>query len=379
MACFTSKIGCGRLFCGTIVVLVCLFFTSQAAEIRLKKTPTLCTDALVTLTDIADVLPMGNENVESLRQIVMFPAPAENAPRTLDQWEVRTMLSQLGVNSLHHFVSGADKITVIGTAPAMTAPANEQFVVHANYLTPTGTNSVTPIAVRSEAAPKVLGLTDEVAKILEKQVAQALNIYLNFTNRIERSWDIVLQLTPEQIRFFASNGQIVEITGGQIPFIGTQQFQIRMQTNVTVTVDAVVKLPTEVVIVRRALPKGYIISESDVMLQRADRVNSEDFFVDINSVVGKETIKAVRELSPLTQSAVRQPLWVHRGDIVTVRAVNGGIVARTEATALQDGVEGDTISVAKIDTSPKRGKKEEPITYLTRVCAPKTVEVFVRN
>jgi flagella basal body P-ring formation protein FlgA len=189
----------------------------------------------------------------------------------------------------------------------------------------------------------------------------------------------VLKLTPEQIRFFASNGQIVEITGGQVPFIGTQQFHIRMQTNVTVTVEAVVKLPTEIVIVRRALPKGYIISESDVMLQRADRVNNEDFFVDINSVVGKETIKAVKELSPLTQSSVRQPLWVHRGDIVTVRAVNGGIVARTEATALQDGVEGDTISVAKIDTSSKRSKKEEPITYLTRVCAPKTVEVFVRN
>ena len=379
MACFTSKFGFGRVLCGAIVVLVCSFFAAQAAEIRLKKMPIPCTDALVTLADIADVLPMGNENVESLRQIVMFPVPVENTPRTLDQWEVRTMLSQLGVNSLHHFISGAEKVTVIGTAPVMTPSVKEQFVVQANYLTPTGTNSVTPIAVRSDASPKVLGLTDEMAKTLEKQVVQALNVYLNFTNRVDRSWDIVLKLTPEQIRFFASNGQIVEIIGGQVPFLGTQQFHIRMQTNVTVTVDAVVKLPTEVVIVRRALPKGYIISESDVMLQRADRVNSEDFFVDINSVVGRETIKAVKELSPLTQSSVRQPLWVHRGDIVTVRAVNGGIVARTEATALQDGVEGDTISVAKIDTVPKRSKKEEPITYLTRVCAPKTVEVFVRN
>jgi flagella basal body P-ring formation protein FlgA len=235
-----------------------------------------------------------------------------------------------------------------------------------------------PSAARAELMPKTAGLTDDIARMLEKQVAQALNIYLNFTNRIERTWDISLKLTPEQIKFFATNGQIVEITGGQVPFVGNQQFHVRMQTNVTVTVDAVVALPTEVVVVRRALPKGHVINESDVMLQRVDRISGEDFFVDVKNVVGKETVKAVRELSPLTQSAVRLPLWVRRGEIVTVRAVNGGIVVHTEATALQDGVEGDTITVSKIDLSPRKGKKEEPVTYLVRVCAPKTVEVFVK-
>jgi flagella basal body P-ring formation protein FlgA len=378
MAYNPSKIGFGA-----ITILLCSFLTSQAAEIRLKKVPIHCTESLVTLADIADVLPMGNENVEPLRQIVLFPTPAEDAPRTLDQWEVRTILSQLGVNTLHHFISGAEKITVSGIAPKTVAPMSEQFVIQANYLAPSGgltpSGGLKPSRPHADAAPKTAGLTDEIAKLLEKQVAEALSIYLNFTNRLERSWDISLKLTPEQIELFASNGQIVEITGGQVPFTGPQQFQIRMQADVTVTVDAVVKLPTEVVIVRRALPKGHIMSESDLMLQRMDKINGDDFFVDIKSVAGKETTKAVRELTPMAQSAVRMPLWVRRGDIVTVRAVNGGIVVRTEATALQDGVEGETITVAKIDLSPKRGKKEDPVTYLVRVCAPKTVEVFVKN
>jgi flagella basal body P-ring formation protein FlgA len=336
---------------------------------------------LVTLEDIADVLPMGNENVEPLRQTVLFPTPAEGEPRILDQWELRTMLSQLGINSLHHSITGAEKITVKGVAQKSAAPAipNDQFVIQANYLTPTGTNPVTPIAVRSEVFPKTAGTTDDLARLLEKQIAQALNVYLNFTNRIERTWDISLKLTPEQVNVLASNGQIAEITGGQIPFVGTQQFHIRMQNNVTVTVNATVALPTEVVVVRRALPKGYIITESDVMLQRANKIQGDDFFVDTKSAVGKETVKAVKELSPLTQSAVRQPLWVRKGEIVTVRAASGGIRVSTEATALQDGIEGDTITVAKIDLSPKRGKKEEPATYLVRVCAPKTVEVFVNS
>jgi len=379
MAYYPSKIGFGAILWG--IVLVGTLLTSHAAEIRLKSTPVQCPESLVTLADIADVLPMNNENVESLRQTVLFPTPADGETKTLDQWKLRTMLSQLGINSLHHSIAGAKEITISGVATKSTAPINpnDQFVIQANYLTPTGTNPVTPIAVRSEVFPKTAGITDELARLLEKQVSQALNVYLNFTNRIERSWDVSLKLTHEQINLFASNGQIVEITGGQIPFTGTQQFCIRMQNNVTVTVDATVALPTEVVVVRRALPKGYIITESDVMLQRASKIQGDDFFVDVKSVVGKETVKAVRELSALAQSAVRQPLWVRKGDIVTVRAASGGIRASTEATALQDGIEGDTITVAKIDLTPKKGKKDEPVTYLVRVCAPKTVEVFVNT
>ena len=367
-------------------ILFCAIFPTQAAEIRLKNAPIRSTEPLVTLADVADVLPMGNENVEPLRQTVLFPAPAEGTTRTLDQWELRTMLSQLGINSLHHFISGAEQITVIGVASENAVSAipnqqipNGQFVVQANHLTPAGTNPVTPIAVRSDVSPQVPELTDNIARLLEEQITQALGIYLNFTNRIERSWDISLKLTPEQIRLFATSGQIAEITGGRMPFTGIQQFHIRMQNNITVTVEAVVALPFEVVVARRTLPKGHIINESDVMLQRADRINGEDFFVDTKSVVGKEVVRQVRDLNVLTQSSVRLPLWVRREEIVTVRAVKDGIVVRTEATALQDGVEGDTITVAKIDlNTTRRGPREEPVTYLARVCAPKTVEVFVK-
>ena len=366
-------------------VLFCSIFSAQAAELRLKNIPIQITEPLVTLADIADVLPMGNENVEPLRQTVLFPAPADGETRTLDQWELRTMLSQLGINSLHHSISGAEKITVSSVAVGNAAPKhiapvspNEQFVIQANYLTPTGTNPVTPIAVRSEISPPVTGLTDDITRLLEEQIANALCIYLNFTNKIERSWDISLKLTPEQIKLFATNGKIIDITGGQIPFTGRQQFHIRMQTNATVTVDAVVVLPLEVVVVRRTLPKGHIINESDVMMRRADKISGDDFFVDIKSVVGKEVIKPVKDLTILAQSSIRMPLWVRKGEIVTVRAAKDGIVVRREATALQDGAEGDTISIANIDLNTTKKGREESVTYLARVCAPKTVEVFVK-
>jgi len=368
------------------VALFLIFLPAQAAEIRLKNVPIRITEPLVTLADIADVVPMGNENVEPLRQTVLFPAPVDGETRTLDQWGLRTMLSQLGINSLHHSISGAEKIAVASivaqntaTRHAVPVKPSEQFVIQANYLTPTGTNPVTPIAVRSDIAPQVSGLTDTIARQLEEQVTQALSIYLNFTHRIERSWDISLKLTPEQIKLFATNGQIVDIDGGQIPATGVQQFHIRLQNNVTVTVDATITLPLEVVVTRRALPKGHIINESDVVLQRVNRINGDDFFVDTKSVVGREVVKSMKDLTVLTQSSIRPPLWVRKGEIVTVRAAKDGVVVRTEVIAQQDGIEGDTISVAKMDMSTtKKGPREELVTYLVRVCAPKTVEVFVK-
>ena len=384
MSYLRTKTTVGVFFWGT--ALFCALFSAQAAEIRLKHAPIRITEPLVTLADIADVLPMGNENVETLRQTVLFPTPADGEPRILDQWGLRTLLSQLGFNSLQHFISGAEKTSVAGVAVASTAPRNvapespnDKFVVHANALTPAGTNPVKPIAVRSDVSTPILGLTDDLARLLEEQVARALGIYLNFTHQVERSWDISLKLTPEQMKLLTSNGQIAEITGGKIPFTQVQQFHIRMQNNVTVMVDATVTLPLEAVVTRRALPKGHIINESDVILQRVDRISGDDFFVDIKSVVGREMVKPVKDLTVLTQSSVRAPLWVRKGEIVTVRAAKDGILVRTEATAMQDGMEGDTISVARIDLQPsRRSPKEEPVAYLARVCAPKTVEVFVK-
>jgi flagella basal body P-ring formation protein FlgA len=257
-------------------------------------------------------------------------------------------------------------------------------IVQANYVVPSesrssiGNRGLRPSSISSNGSAGAYVVSENMAKQLEQQIIQALNVYLNFTNRIDRDWDITLKLTSEQSNLFATNGQIAEITGGQIPFTGRQQFRIRMQTDVTVVVDAMVTLPMEVVIVRRSLPKGYIISESDVMLRRLDKMNGEDFFVDIKDVVGKETVRAVRELSPVVQSLVRLPYLVRRGDVVTVRGMNGGIVVRREAVALQDGVEGETIMVTNVDLMVKRGRGTDSAAYRVRVCGPKTVEVFVQ-
>jgi len=376
-------IGYGNVFWAIFlgIFLICSHVTAQAAEIRLKSMPVQVTQPLVTLADVADVVPMNNESVEALRRQVLFPAPASGTTRTLDQWQLRNILSQLGVTSIHHLISGAESVTILGASPNIRAASpNEGFVIQASAVQSNviQASHLAPVGIGMNASAPPAGLTEDMARRLEGQIAQALNMYLNITNRLERTWDVSLNLTPEQVKGFMSNGQIAEITGGQIPFTGIQRFHIRMENNVTISVDAVVELPTKMVVVTRTLPKGQIISASDVMLQRTDRVRGEEFFVDINSVIGKETTRVIRNFEPVTQSNIRKPLLVRRGEIVTVRVVNNGIAVSTEATAMQDGVEGDTITVAKLDLTPRRGRREAPETYLARVSAPKTVEVFAR-
>ncbi|GHT23837.1 hypothetical protein FACS189419_08300 [Planctomycetales bacterium] len=365
--------------------------TLNGAEIRLKSGLVHSKDSLVALADVAEILPSENENVDSLKSIILFPAPSEGEQLLLSRQELRSTLSQLGVNFTKHVLTGVPQITVNSSVPGgqIGEPhSGRQFVIkQANYVeqnrNPFPHDTGFPPIQRADINQKIEG---NFIKILEKQVAESLNIYLNFTNKIQKSWEVSLHLTSDQAKILASNGQIEEITGGAIPFTGIQNFTIRMQTNVTVSVEATISLPTEIVVLRRSVPKGHIITEGDLMMKKVDKIKNEDFITDVNEAVGKETLKAVMEMNPLSAGVLRLPVLVRKGEIVTVRAANGGIVVRTEAEALQDGVLGDTISVERIDASPKgltpkaRGKKtkEQAITFLARICAPKMVEVYVK-
>ncbi|MDR3233391.1 MAG: flagellar basal body P-ring formation chaperone FlgA [Planctomycetaceae bacterium] len=375
-----------------LLVIAALSAAANAAEIRFKSAPVIPNGSLVVLGDVADIIVTATAetqtSAEELKQTILFPAPPEGTERIISRQELHSMLLQLGISSVHHRITGSGKVTVTsksGTASAV--PAKKQFVIQqANYIETNVQHNVIP-AVYSEAEPKIEG---NFMKMLEKQVAEALNIYLNFTNKIDKSWEISLKLTPDQVKVLASNGQIKEITGGCIPFLGIQQFTLKMQTNVTVSVEAEIRLPMEIVVVRRPLPRGHIVTENDLMMKKVDTAmfsngRGDDFIIDINEAAGKETLKAVMELNPLTKSVLQLPVLIRKGEIITVRAVNHGIIVRTEATALQDGVLGDTITVEKIDAAPKaliprsKNKKgrDEAVTYLVRVCAPKTGEVYV--
>ncbi|MDR0704737.1 MAG: flagellar basal body P-ring formation chaperone FlgA [Planctomycetaceae bacterium] len=374
-------------------------FTEQlfGAEIRLRSEPVRCSRNLVTLEDVAEIIPSANEQlqqIDRLRQAVLFTVPERGERRTVERIELRDLLSGIGFSSMQHQLTGAARIVVMNESigsnnGSAIVPASYTYQKNATNLTPPITHAVNPLRKES--------VTPQLIKTLEQQIADAIVVYLNYCISKETgtpandAWKVTVKLTQDQARLLATSGQIEEIFGNVLdvwnPAANRQRFGVRMQgldpttqQNIIVTVDAVIELPQQVVVLRRSLPKGYIINESDVMLRRMENLKDENFFVDISEVVGRETTGAVRERSVLTQSMIKKPAWVRKGDIVTVRLLNNGISVRTEGVAQSNGTQGDTIPIETI--RPNNGKrnstnnKTETSTFLARVCDPKTVEVF---
>jgi len=322
-----------------------------AAEIRFHSEPVSCTGTLVLLQDVAEVSGTG---AEELRQTALFAAPANGERRVVGKVELRNLLSQVGISSVEHRISVADSITLIGGEALSQAGASQ-----------------------GEATKR---MTPALIETLEKQIAEALIVYLDRCVSGNLPWNVAVKLTQEQAYALATGGQIVDISGGSNPLTGQQRFDIRMSKSVVVAVDAVVELPQRAVVVKRSLPKGYIISESDVELRCVDKIRGEDYFVDVSAVIGMETTGTVREFSVLNQSMLRKPILVRKGDIVTVRSMNNGIVVRVNGRALEDGVKGNSILVERIDEDAKTNRSrrsQEPMpTFTARVVDAGTVEIY---
>jgi flagella basal body P-ring formation protein FlgA len=381
----------------TLCFILCV--SAFASEIRLKNEPIQCTQTLVALGDVAAVASELPADAEQLRQTVLCTAPTGGEARTLDQAEIRSILSQLGIASSKFQLTGAKQITLISTqntqksfiAQRLPLPKKKSSssVVAANYTySEEGgqQNFIAPAIVRSTNPLRKDNLRPQFVQTLETQIAEALNVYLASQRTDKSEWNVKVKLSQEQVQVLTTSGQIENITGGSGSFTGSQQFTVQMQKHgdngqpICVRVEAEVSPLYRAVVLKRSLPRGSLISESDLILKSSEQPKG-DFFTDIKEVAGMETTGTVRENSVLTFGMVKKPTWVHKGDTITVRVQNGGIFVRTEGKALQDGVEGDTISVETIpfqSGTKTRGPKvkQESSTFLARICEPKTVEVF---
>ncbi|MGL4594201.1 MAG: flagellar basal body P-ring formation chaperone FlgA [Thermoguttaceae bacterium] len=419
----------------------------SAAEIRLFDKPIECSQTLVLLGDVAEIILDENYKADSLassqklialRETVIVPAPKNGDIKTLSQTELRSRLSRCGISSLEYDITGANQITLIGSnlqlnSNSLSNSTSSNQFIDTNWSesfiakTPNQTNqTIQQVSVMkpqvpnsfiatdssvpavqstqsvSSAAPvspassvssaRKVPLSAQQLMTLQEQVAESISVYLNYriTNESGQPanypWKVDLKLSHAQGLALLEGNQINEITGGTTPLLGKQRFAIKMNgidsatgQNVIVTVETEISLSQQVVVLRRALPRGYMIRESDVKIERVDRIKGDDFFVEISDVLGKETTKALGEMTVLSSESLKKPTWVRKGDVVTVVSKSNGIEVRADAIATQDGVHGDTIQVERIsDLTPTRSRKtkQESITFLARVCEPKTVEVF---
>jgi flagella basal body P-ring formation protein FlgA len=376
-----------------------------AAEIRFNAESSVG-GVLVQLGDVAEIISDSHSESTHLKHVVLFPSPSQNEPRIVTVAEIRDLLVRLGVNVFDHNFTGAKKITISNTGVNLQ-PAHSNIVLASNIDNKTTQTTLIPSNIDAPRTPQSSNsatknraeLSPEFIKHVETLIAESIRVYLrqrfSATSPSQQpTWNVSLKLSREQTFALTTNGQIEEIDGGIEPFAGKQKFQIKLQRidpktnrNVIVAVDANLIPVTRCVMVVRNLPKGYVINESDVKIGESESTNfdgnsdkSDEYFININDVIGKETISNLREGSVVTLGKIKRPTWVRKGDVVTILSRNSGVIIRTVGIAKSDGSEGDTIFVTRIDrsnesTTGKRNRKQPPVEIVAMISQPKVVEI----
>ncbi len=109
----------------------------------------------------------------------------------------------------------------------------------------------------------------------------------------------------------------------------------------------------EVYVPARTLSTGEIIVEGDLQtITVPERDLSSNAVVDMNSLVGMEVKRTLREGSIIRKNAIAAPLLVRKKDLITLTVQTNQMRLTTQGQAMDDGAMGDVIRVMNL-TSKK--------------------------
>ena len=111
-----------------------------------------------------------------------------------------------------------------------------------------------------------------------------------------------------------------------------------------------IKAHPKIIVPVRTLGRGHRIEPSDLELSPmpADKL-SGDVVVDMDSIVGKEVRQTLRVGNPIGHDEVGDPILIHRGDLIEIRVLGGGVRVTTNAKAVDSGSRGDLIEVETLE------------------------------
>ena len=295
---------------------------------------------VVLLGDVARVF---GQQAESLAQAELFPAPPLGTKRYVRVREIQDLLLLRGINLVEHSFSGSNQVTV--SVEAESRPATAQL--------------------------RAVSIVDKQKAL--RAVQEALMKHLRQQASATEPWSVEFDLDDEQVRRINTAPATLAIRGGVAPWTGPQQFVVCWDAApgpAELPLSATVTLPPAVVVAVRALPRGATIQPGDVQLVRADvPAGKRDGIGTLEAVVGQETTQAIVAGRQVDRGAIRAPIVVKQGEVVTVYARSSGVTVRTTGRARDTGSVGDLITVESL---------LDRKAYFARVSGIQEVEVYAR-
>ncbi len=277
----------------------------------------------------------------------------EATPRVID-WHGPT---EIHVEYKKQVAPPAQPIQPVAYRAATTSPAASPAI--APEQGEPSTETIATDAMTKADIDRIVHWVEVAMKQFYPEVAAAYSIHVP-----------VDQIAIQQLQsLFGVNNMIAttEIGEGPVHFsLVTRKVGGEVQAEIELHLTAYPK----VVVPNRSLGRGQRITAADLELKPfpPDKIDPQSV-VDIESLIGQEVRGNVRSGRPILNQDVGPPILIHRGDLIEVRVIGGGVNVSTNAKALGDGAESDLI---EIETMNPRKR------LVARVADHGTVEIITR-
>ncbi|MEJ2576345.1 MAG: flagellar basal body P-ring formation chaperone FlgA [Gammaproteobacteria bacterium] len=112
-----------------------------------------------------------------------------------------------------------------------------------------------------------------------------------------------------------------------------------------------IQLPGEVVVAKRPLKRGEVLSNDDLTLAPRDLSRlHRDYYTEVEPLIGQSVRRTLRRNAVVTPSSVEAHDVVRRGSDVTIIAANPTVQVRMRGKALGDGSAGERIKVQNLSS-----------------------------
>ena len=317
--------------------------------LRMRKDPQIQSHS-VKLGELVEVVSGQSASLQSALKATLGPAPALGTPQRWNQSQINEHLYLRGIHPNSIRWTGTSE-AIATRVPASAAAASQQMM---------------PAFMQ-----------DRNRKQAESLVQRAIRQYVEFRTGEQVGWQVLVQLKPEDVPYIRSTRSIVSLAGGKEPWEGEQQFVIRLRVGTTTrdtTVQALLELPPMIVTSTRPLRRDEILTPDTLTyapMPENRRESDEEFFTDINELVGQQLRRAVSKGLPIISDYVGEPVLVSRNALVQIESVAGSVTVRTQAKSMGSGGRGDLIEVEVLGTKQRLyATVVDPVTV--RVAAQST-------
>ncbi len=243
--------------------------------------------------------------------------------------------------------AGAEQLASVSLGPAAVPGSSKHL--HAGLVQARlETAGVDPDAVRLGGARSVTATTLHL-EITRQALESSLKDYILAV----MPWDPMdteITITPPSTAVIVPEGQ-VDIDwrpNPQYRYVGASAFRGQINVNGApaseVLCRAHIEAYVDVVMAAREVPRGRIIQQGDLELQkRAVSLLRPGTLRNADEAIGQVARSNIFPGAVLTSRNVERPTLVRRNQQVSVRIQNGGLSVQAQARALQDGAAGDLV------------------------------------